>query len=113
MHENSLKAFAAEHRKLSRRESEVLGQVYRMGSCTDRMVKDCLGYSDMNTVRPRITELLKKGLVEEAGDCIDKETGRHVRIVRIKPAPELQQAAAFKQDDLFLPEDSRERAWGF
>ena len=86
MHENSLKAYKTERIKLGRRASEVLGTILELGHCTDRMVKDKLKYSEMNAVRPRITELIKKGLVEEAGSKKDELTGKSVRIIRIKPA---------------------------
>ena len=53
---------------------------HRLG--TDRQVAEWLGFSDLNAVRPRITELVKAGRLEEAGSTICPVTGRRVRMVR-------------------------------
>lgn len=37
-----------------------------------------LGYTDMNAVRPRLTEMTKEGFVEVCGTVIDNVTGRRV-----------------------------------
>lgn len=111
MHANSLRAYASEGIKLSRRASEVLGTIMQMGSTTDRMIKDRLGYRDMNSVRPRISELIKNGLVEECGNMRDNVTGKTVRIVRIKPARDFK--APLEQGELFPVEQQPVRSWGF
>ena len=41
-----------------------------------------LGYSDPNAVRPRITELIKKGFLEESGVIVCAFTKKRVRMVR-------------------------------
>lgn len=86
-HENSISALREERIKLDRRCSEVLGAIHQLGTCTDRQIKDFLGYEEMNSVRPRITELKKLGLVHEAGKIKCPKTGKSVRVVRITPAP--------------------------
>ena len=48
---------------------------------TDREIKNTLDYDDMNTVRPRITELLQSGYLKEVNSAI--ENGRPVRSCRI------------------------------
>lgn len=48
---------------------------------TDRRVKAICRADDMNNVRPRITELIRKGLVEEVGTEICPVTGKRVRLV--------------------------------
>jgi predicted HTH transcriptional regulator len=49
---------------------------------TDREVKNNLSLPDMNCVRPRITELVKDGLLLEVGSKKDEATGRTVRVCR-------------------------------
>lgn len=48
---------------------------------TDREVKEALGVSDMNYVRPRITELVKLGYVVEVDDIKCHLTNKTVRRV--------------------------------
>jgi len=57
---------------------------------TDRQIKGLLLYSDMNAVRPRITELLDdpSSPVVEGKSVKDSETGRMVRTVYV-PAEQL------------------------
>lgn len=91
-HRNSLEAFYAGRDDLfSRRETEILKTFVQHGTMTDRDVCDALGFRDMNRVRPRITELIKSGLLEEIGDVQDVETNRKVRLVRIVPLTNPQQ----------------------
>jgi len=49
---------------------------------TDRQIRDaiCQG-GDMNTVRPRITELIKEGKLMECGEIVDPVTQEAVRVV--------------------------------
>ena len=66
MHRNSLDAFRREHRGLG--ERAVI--IFHLLACakapmTDRAVMQSLGFSDMNMVRPRITELVKSKYLEE------------------------------------------------
>ncbi len=64
------------------RRAEILRHI---GLCsfavTDRMVCRALGYSDMNQVRPRITELLAMGKLRELGSQRCHHTGKTVRTV--------------------------------
>ena len=48
---------------------------------TDREVKETLGVSDMNYVRPRITELIKLGHIVEVDDIKCHLTNKTVRRV--------------------------------
>ncbi len=48
---------------------------------TDRDVMRMLGFTDMNKIRPRITELVDAGALREVGTIKDDTTGRHVRLV--------------------------------
>lgn len=50
---------------------------------SDREVKCLLGFSDMNMVRPRITELVAEGKLHEAGTIKCNTTGRNVRLCEV------------------------------
>ena len=56
-----------------------------------RQIMKALGFTDANTVKPRITELIDKGILEECGSVRDPETGKRVRLVRIKKTPQPQE----------------------
>ena len=49
---------------------------------TDRQVKNILGLEDMNSVRPRITEMVKKGVLTEESSTKCPVTGKTVRVCR-------------------------------
>ena len=55
--------------------------VQRGKAFTDREVKRIMMYSDMNDVRPKITKLIKDGLLKEVGTIVDPDTNRKVRKV--------------------------------
>jgi hypothetical protein len=85
IHENSKQALYEERSKLNARESEIyeflLGR--NENSYTDRDIKTALGHEDMNAIRPRVTELLKKGLIFEAIPTRCKVTNKTVRRVKV------------------------------
>ncbi len=88
MHQNSLLAFFENGPRLSKRAKAIVAllesdAMQHLGR-TDRMVMTALGFSDPNAVRPRITELIDMGLLEECGDCRDSVSGQRVRRVRLK-----------------------------
>jgi DNA-binding Lrp family transcriptional regulator len=84
MHDNSLDAFREEKPKLSARAERIYGWVGGHGLSTDRDVLRGLNYSDMNQVRPRITELVEDGLFEEVDKVRCPVTHKNVRRVRVK-----------------------------
>ena len=49
---------------------------------TARMIAAELGYSDMNAVRPRITELKELGVIEACGKAYDQTTKRNVALFK-------------------------------
>lgn len=49
---------------------------------TARELLSRIGFSDMNFVRPRLTELMQSGKVEAAGKKWDKITERNVTVFR-------------------------------
>ena|SRR5689334_819583 len=91
MHQNSLKAHSEESANFTLREKLIL-EVLRCydnrtrwnGGLTDREIMKRLGFRDPNAVRPRLTELIERGVCEECGSVQDADTGKTVRLVRIK-----------------------------
>jgi len=82
MHSNSIDAYESEKVNLSKRALSILTELEsRPRPCSDRQLKDRLGYSDMNMVRPRVTELIGKGLVFEVGKYPCEITGKSVRLI--------------------------------
>lgn len=82
IHRNSTRAY----HELADTLPKMQGYIYRalLGAYdaqSDRNVKDICRTDDMNNVRPRITELIRKGLVEEVGSKKCEVTGKTVRIV--------------------------------
>ena len=90
MKRNSLLAYwNGQLGEFSTREVAVLKALENLGIATDREVKVWLNLGDMNDVRPRITELIKDGLIEEIGTCECEVTHQPVRKLRIKARPAL------------------------
>lgn len=78
IHANSLSAF----RTLDRHgRAEAILSIYRssMRPLTDRQVMEHLGFTEMNQVRPRISELIDAGALVEVYDQPDHITGKSVR----------------------------------
>ena len=87
MHPNSLEAY----RRLDLPASQA--RVFRVfminphESFTDRTVKDMMRADDMNEVRPRITELIERGVVKEYGNTTCPVTNKTVRTVGLVCEP--------------------------
>ena len=83
-HVNSIRAWVEV--PISARETEVL-EIYRRATAplTDRQVAKALRRADLNYVRPTITRLLQRRLLEPRESIVDPETSRSVRTVRIIP----------------------------
>lgn len=84
MHTNSLSAYHQERPRLSQRAAEVLGAVVAHGPMSDREIMDALGFRDPNTVRPRVTELIRCGLLVEHSAVRCPVTGKTVRRVAVR-----------------------------
>ena len=87
IHPHSVQAFASIDATLAERQLAVL-KAYQLAArpITDRQ---CLalvhpGSSDLNRVRPRITELVDLGFLVESGSAIDGQTGRKVRLCAVR-----------------------------
>ena len=84
IHANSIQSYEEIKPELSGRRKEIYLALWKSSrKMTDREVKDELGLADMNAVRPRITELIKAGHLEEVGNTKCPLTGKTVRQVMI------------------------------
>ncbi len=73
----------ASYRKLNplARQAKIL-EVLGNKEMTSREIATLLGYTDMNAVRPRITELVAMGKIEVCGAVNDPVTGRTVAVYK-------------------------------
>ena len=71
------------YRKLNplARQAKIL-EVLGNKEMTSREIATLLGYTDMNAVRPRITELVAMGKIEVCGAVNDPVTGRTVAVYK-------------------------------
>ena len=100
MHSNSIVAYWDGQFAFNKRECEILGwMLMNPKPVTDRQVKGELRYADMNSVRPRITELVKKGCLEECGRVKCLITGKRVRVIRVKARQAEPQMEMFRDFD--------------
>lgn len=85
IHWNSREGLARQKHPMAERARRVLLWFREHDARTDRECRDGLfgEHTDMNTVRPRITELIGDGLLEESGRVPDSLTGHSVRVVRV------------------------------
>lgn len=84
--ENSLAAYyAGELGLFSQRELAIIWAFKHIGDATDRDIMSWCSYTDMNSVRPRITELISCGVLYERGSVVCPVTHKSVRICRIMP----------------------------
>ena len=81
VHEHSRQAYHAELPRLSRRASAIVAWLAANPRVTDRDVMQGMGFTDMNAVRPRITDLIDTGEVVEVGSKVCPVTRKTVRIV--------------------------------
>jgi predicted HTH transcriptional regulator len=84
IHENSRSAYEAEETKLSARAQAVLAWILKHGPHTDREVMSGMGFTDMNSVRPRISELIDAGKLMEVCSRRCPVTNKSVRVVDVR-----------------------------
>ena len=82
MHKNSLEAYKELRESLNDRQTHILSIIESKPFLSDRDILREYGGTEMNEVRPRITELIKKGLVQECGTMKCGITGRSVRVLK-------------------------------
>lgn len=82
-HANSLEARGSIEAALEGRRAEIVAWVDLHGPCTVRCINEGLfgKWADMDLTRPRVTELLADGLLNECGRAPDHVTGRTVMLV--------------------------------
>lgn len=84
----------ASNEKMKPEKAQRYNEILRVlhGEMTARQICEACGYQDMNMVRPRITELVKMGVVVKAGTRYDCLTDRQVTVFRKvreeKPKPQ-------------------------
>lgn len=83
MRANSRQAYHSEKNKLNERSAIVLQYLSDNGPATDRVICEALKFPDMNCVRPRCTELIDAGLVQEIGKRRCHVTAKQVRILQV------------------------------
>lgn len=107
MHINSLAAFDEIEEERSDR-AEIIYALMTAASVpmTDRQVMQALGFSDMNMVRPRITELKDNRWAMEVGSIECPVTNRHVRLVKALNAQE-REALIERQRNHWRAENSK------
>lgn len=82
IHPNSAECYATLN--LSAREESVPSAFVGELWLTDRQVMNKLGLTDMNAVRPRLSELIKAGILIECGKTKDETTGKTVRLCTVR-----------------------------
>ena len=82
IHDNSKSSYG-QLDGLNKRCKMVVSALSDLGMATDRKIKDYLRLPDMNNVRPRVTELIKHGIIVECGVEICDVTDKTVRRVRL------------------------------
>lgn len=93
MHANSINAYHQERNKFSKRLLMVVAWFELNGKATDRQCMHGLGFKEPNCVRPRITEAIELGMLEEVGTVQCQETRINVRVVA-RPAKQMELLAA-------------------
>ncbi len=84
MHINSLSAFREDGRAINRREHDIiLFHLAHPGKYTDRELSEKMGFHHKSAVQPRVSDLIKDGILAECGKSIDPVTGKHVRAVTL------------------------------
>ena len=83
VHTNSILAYIAEQPKLSAREQLVYDYILEHGPRTDREVMQGLGFTEPNSVRPRLTALIQRGRLMEVGSIECPVTHKRVRRVDV------------------------------
>lgn len=74
----------ASFEKKPNRQDEILEFMDGKSRLTAREIVKGLGYTDMNAVRPRLTELLIEGRIVAVGKERDKVTNRLVAVYEVK-----------------------------
>lgn len=62
---------------------KIYGVLKRYGPMTSEEIMDCLGLSNPNSVRPRLTDLKRDGLIEACGKKLGKCGNVHIAVWKV------------------------------
>jgi hypothetical protein len=85
MHRNSLECWRQEAPQLGQRALAILEYIKVHPGKTDRQIMSGMGFRERNSVQPRITELLNKQIIREAGNVPCDVTRKRVRTLEVMP----------------------------
>jgi cephalosporin-C deacetylase-like acetyl esterase len=83
VHSHSHVAHAQELPRLATRAAAILAWLREHGPATDKEVMRGLGFVDVNTVQPRITEMVDAKVLVEVGERVDPVTHKTVRVTAL------------------------------
>ena len=86
IHPHSRAAYHEGGERFGARALAVVAKLRALGAATDKQIARALGYEHKAAVQPRISELVGAGVLEECGETRDTDTGKTVRVVRVRPA---------------------------
>jgi hypothetical protein len=92
IHNNSIDAYTEEAPRLSAREQEVYSfcKHNKGRSYTVKRLSELMGFGHHSAIQPRVSDLLRKGLLEEAVDTKCEHTGKTCAQVRFKDKDDRQ-----------------------
>lgn len=84
MNEITMETRRESHQKTEKpkRYDEILTVLTDEKELTAREIAYALGYNDLNAVKPRLTELNRKGVIDAVGKKYDPHTQRNVAVYR-------------------------------
>lgn len=84
--ETRREAFYESQNTADTRKKEIYGVLERYGPMTSEEIMDCLGFSNPNCIRPRLTELKEEGLIETCGKKLAKCGRIHIAVWQVTEA---------------------------
>ena len=86
IHQNSIESYAKVKPTIEMRRSLIREALKDLCIATDRQIMEHLGFTDMNDVRPQITEGVTAGIFIECEKRVCNVTGHKVRCTRLAGA---------------------------
>lgn len=94
MDPNSVSTYHVKAKTLGDRARSIFDHLERYGPMAEEEIIRRMGFRDSNAVRPRVSEMIQAGILEEYRKEVSRITGRPVRVVglpRPKVAPQPEQ----------------------
>lgn len=90
IHTNSVAAYYTPDNiaAFNQRERLILSALAQMGTATTRQIQQFLDMPELGMCQPRISDLCRKGTIEECGRSVCEFTGQKVRLLRIAQKPD-------------------------